>query len=122
MMFTVKFLNDSLAECLCHLFTQKLLLYAARQVLTRQILMRSPWHQTRPDENTVQFSSNDLLSDDIDVCNICHQTKIQLFSGASQLYTFCRHDCTLIVSEKTLNKLSETGQQTINTVVNNFSV
>ena len=70
--------------------------------------MRSPWHQTRPDENTVQFSSNDLLSDDIDVCNICHQTKIQLFSGASQLYTFCRHDCTLIVSEKTLNKLSET--------------
>ena len=32
MMFTFKFLNDSLVECLCHLFTQKLLLYAARQV------------------------------------------------------------------------------------------
>ena len=72
--------------------------------------MKSPWQKTRPHdhENTVQFSSNDLLSDDIDVCNICHQTKIQLLSGASQLYTFCRHDCTLIVSEKTLNKLSET--------------
>ena len=64
--------------------------------------MRSPWHQTGSDENTVQFSSNDLLSDVASVCNIGHKSQVQLLSGACQLYTLGRHVSAFAVPRKLL--------------------